>query len=339
MDKRGGQEGLFRNTIRWAMANNSHGEDKSGGGKKLLNSSKSVGHSQMKQADSGSGGQKVAAVAANGGKKLKRNTGGFRIKRENNQESDGEDKKGTGDLQSSDHAKHLWTEKKRRKKMKNMFQELHDLLPKQTPKAKLLTIVDDAVSYITYLQQILQKLETQKLERFSSPSTNTSVTSLIHPHKQIAESFLANGSSSIGPSHNTSCPNFGQFSFPLHSKPGFQTWASSNVVLNVCGPDAHINICCSKKPGLLTAICTVLEKCKLDIISADISSDDYKSMFMIHARVSKISFFLPITLYIYNLVILDYQNKRRWLNIPQFPKFSTYPCENINREENTDLIT
>ncbi|KAM0028571.1 putative transcription factor bHLH family [Helianthus debilis subsp. tardiflorus] len=286
MDKRDGQEGLFRNTIRWAMANNSHGEDKSGGGKKLLNSSKSVDPSQMKQADSGSGGQKVAAVAANGGKKLKRNTGGFRIKKENNQESDGEDKKGTGDLQSSDHAKHLWTEKKRRKKMKNMFQELHDLLPKQTPKAKLLTIVDDAVSYITYLQQILQKLETQKLERFSSPSINTGVTSLVHPHKQIAESFLANGSSSTGPSHNTSCPNFGQFSFPLRSKPGFQTWASSNVVLNVCGPDAHINICCSKKPGLLTAICTVLEKCKLDIISADISSDESKSMFMIHARVN-----------------------------------------------------
>uniref|UniRef100_A0A3Q7ESJ5 Uncharacterized protein n=1 Tax=Solanum lycopersicum TaxID=4081 RepID=A0A3Q7ESJ5_SOLLC len=38
------------------------------------------------------------------------------------------------------------------------------------------------------------------------------------------------------------------------------TQSSTNVVLNVAGEDAHISVCCPKKPGLFTTICYVLEK-------------------------------------------------------------------------------
>ncbi|XP_019165691.1 PREDICTED: transcription factor bHLH95-like [Ipomoea nil] len=65
----------------------------------------------------------------------------------------------------------------------------------------------------------------------------------------------------------------------------FKTWTSPNVTLNVCGNDAPINVCCSKKFGVLAAICSVLEKYKIDVLSAHVSSDHNRSMYMIHARV------------------------------------------------------
>ncbi|KAL0384225.1 UNVERIFIED_CONTAM: hypothetical protein Sradi_2816800 [Sesamum radiatum] len=64
----------------------------------------------------------------------------------------------------------------------------------------------------------------------------------------------------------------------------FKTWTSPNVILNVCGRDAHINVCSMKKPGLLTAVCFVMEKHKLELVSAHVSSDRNRSMYMIHAR-------------------------------------------------------
>ncbi|KAG5625171.1 hypothetical protein H5410_010389, partial [Solanum commersonii] len=57
-----------------------------------------------------------------------------------------------------------------------------------------------------------------------------------------------------------------------------------NVILNVCGEAAHISVCCPKKPGLFTIICYVVEKHKIDIVSAQISSDQFRSMFMIQAH-------------------------------------------------------
>lgn len=65
----------------------------------------------------------------------------------------------------------------------------------------------------------------------------------------------------------------------------FQTWTSSNVVLNICGEAAQISVCSSKKPGLLTTICYVLEKHRIEVVSAHITSDSNRSMYIIQARV------------------------------------------------------
>ncbi|GFP84585.1 transcription factor bhlh95 [Phtheirospermum japonicum] len=66
----------------------------------------------------------------------------------------------------------------------------------------------------------------------------------------------------------------------------FKTWTSPNVILNVCGRDAQISICSMKKPGLLTKISFVIEKNKLEVVSAHVSSDRYRCMYMIHARAN-----------------------------------------------------
>ncbi|XP_076956396.1 uncharacterized protein LOC143631539 [Bidens hawaiensis] len=135
------------------------------------------------------------------------------------------------------------------------------------------TVVDEAIHYIKTLEQTLQKLETKKLEMPYGPST-----------KITRESFLADLGSSSGNIGKVSASGSTSLSFPLNSPKVFQTWISSNVTLNVCDKDAQIAICSIRKPGLHTAICFVLEKYKIEIVLDEISSDESKSLFMIHAQ-------------------------------------------------------
>ncbi|XP_043710143.1 transcription factor bHLH95 [Telopea speciosissima] len=191
-----------------------------------------------------------------------------------------------------DHEIHIWTERERRKKMRNMFSNLHALLPNLPAKADKSTIVDEAVSYIKTLENNLQKLQKRKLEMLRGPPIidfNTSSSSSSALALESRESFLADqlGCSSssknqaiTATSNSPFSSTFGVPQFPIC----FQTWSSPNVVLSVCGTDAQICVCAPKKPGLLTAIFYVLEKFKLEVVTANISSDNYQSMYMIHAH-------------------------------------------------------
>ncbi|KAL3621146.1 hypothetical protein CASFOL_036058 [Castilleja foliolosa] len=194
-------------------------------------------------------------------------------------EMDGGDegKTGGGD-QSEDHELHIWTERERRKKMRNMFENLHSLLPHLPPKADKSTIVDEAVSYIKKMEQTLKTLEKKKLERLHGKAS-------IIPSM---EAFRAEqGSASdpnpyfLGSSSNNNNINNYELTPAI-----FKTWTSPNVILNVCGRDAQISICSMKKPGLLTKIVFVIDKYSLDVLSAHISSDRYRCMLMIHAQAN-----------------------------------------------------
>ncbi|XP_062105200.1 transcription factor bHLH95 [Humulus lupulus] len=199
----------------------------------------------------------------------------------------------------SDHEIHIWTERERRKKMRNMFANLHALLPQLPPKADKSTIVDEAVNYIRNLQQTLHKLQKQKLEKLQAGATNNlantftnnigepSINNITNnPQPKLVydsrEAYLADQGTcnelvSIGNNNNNNNTNS---LLPVL----FQTWTSSNVVLNICGEEAHISVCSPKKPGLFTSICYVLEKHKISIISAQLSSDSNRIMYMIHAH-------------------------------------------------------
>ncbi|VFQ65787.1 unnamed protein product [Cuscuta campestris] len=213
-------------------------------------------------------------------------------------------------LVESDHEVHIWTERERRKKMRNMFSNLHALLPQLPPKADKSTIVDEAVSYITTLQHTLHKLQKRKMEmlqysfNFTSPASAAAPSSSLLPtlHKTTtmktattnppAGGLLASliGSLSTPPQNHYPEPAIAQH--PAASS--FQTWTSPNVVLNVCGPDAQISLCCPKEAAaaarcggggsLLTEVCLVLEKHKIEVVSAQVSSDRHRSMVMIQAR-------------------------------------------------------
>ncbi|XVF01277.1 hypothetical protein REPUB_Repub04eG0074000 [Reevesia pubescens] len=196
---------------------------------------------------------------------------------------------GKGGGESDDHEMHIWTERERRKKMRNMFSNLHALLPQLPPKADKSTIVDEAVNYIKTLQQTLQKLQKQKLERLQGATNFGYEPSIMTSQKQAfdsREAFLADQVSSSDLANDISATNFSNSLSVSQFPVTFQTWTSSNVVLNVCGKEAQISACSPSKPGLFTTICYILEKHKIEVISAHVSSDSNQSMFMIQAHAS-----------------------------------------------------
>ncbi|KAK9677706.1 hypothetical protein RND81_11G161000 [Saponaria officinalis] len=212
-----------------------------------------------------------------------------------------------------EHETHIWTERERRKKMRNMFTNLHSLLPQLPPKADKSTIVDEAISYIKTLQTTLQRLQKQKLKTLQGCPSNT--LTLDH-HPSVAatsrlamlstrETFMANQVSSMNTSRNknnndnnnsnnsnsnsnsSSSRNTSFSASASHLPVIIQTWTSTNVVLNICGNDANFAVYVSKKNGLLTTLCCVLEKHRLEVVSAHISSDVDRCIYIIQAQVAK----------------------------------------------------
>ncbi|XP_034675635.1 transcription factor bHLH95-like [Vitis riparia] len=191
----------------------------------------------------------------------------------------------------SEHETHIWTERERRKKMRNMFSGLHALLPQLPPKADKSTIVDEAVNYIKTLQNSLIKLQKQRHEMQQGATAVDCEQSII-----TSQALAPDTRETSLPAGDRSLKNY--FSLPtnkpnLLSVPSsslcFQTWFSPNVVVSMCGNDAHISVCSSRKPGLLATIFYILEKHKLDVLSAHISSTQQRSIYMIHAHASGVS--------------------------------------------------
>ncbi|KAG2409192.1 Transcription factor bHLH19 Basic helix-loop-helix protein [Vigna angularis] len=184
----------------------------------------------------------------------------------------------------SDHEMHIWTERERRKKMKNMFASLHALLPHLPSKADKSTVVDEAVSYIKNLERTLEKLEKQKEERVRCGPTfwNESSPSM----------FTAQGlSSNYGFSNAIMGTSSNALLFPAQQQPvAFdKTWASSNMVLNVCGDEAQFCICAAHKPGLVSTIVFVLDKYKIELVYAHISCLGNGNAIMIQAHGKRAS--------------------------------------------------
>ncbi|KAJ9674372.1 hypothetical protein PVL29_023742 [Vitis rotundifolia] len=191
----------------------------------------------------------------------------------------------------SEHETHIWTERERRKKMRNMFSSLHALLPQLPPKADKSTIVDEAVNYIKTLQNSLIKLQKQRHEMQQSATAVDCEQSIITSQAlapDTRETSLPAGDRSLKNCFSlpTNKPNL----LSVPSSPlCFQTWFSPNIVVSMCGNDAHISVCSSRKPGLLATIFYILEKHKLDVLSAHISSTQQRNMYMIHAHASGVS--------------------------------------------------
>lgn len=150
--------------------------------------------------------------------------------------------------------------------------------------------MDEAINYIKTLHHTLQKLQRQKLERLQGAATfgfdqlQPSIITSQKPSYNSREAFLADQGSSnnLAIAATSSSNSLSLLQFPVI----FQTWTSSNVVLNICGDEAQISVCSPKRPGLLAAICYVLEKHKIEVVSAHITSDCNQSIYMIQAHVS-----------------------------------------------------
>ncbi|CAL1389511.1 unnamed protein product [Linum trigynum] len=185
----------------------------------------------------------------------------------------GKGPKGKTSCESADHGVHIWTERERRKKMRNMFANLHSLLPQLPPKADKSSIVDEAVSYIKTLQQTLHKLQRQKLQKLQQPPATTAGDDDMMMMVMCDNNVSA--ANCCGNNNNNAAAVF-------------HTWTSTNLVLNICGDEAQFNICSPPPPAasgtIFTAACYVLEKLGIEVLSAHVSSNSDRRLLMIQAR-------------------------------------------------------
>ncbi|TXG52439.1 hypothetical protein EZV62_021608 [Acer yangbiense] len=234
----------------------------------------------------------------------------------------------------SEHEIHMLIERERRKKMRNMFSSLHALLPQLPPKADKSTIVDEAVKYIKSLQHTLHTLKKQrhdKLQNVTAPVADYEHESIItssnivqqQPLLDSREAFLADHHQGPLPlsSKNLSMATNVPMPLPVHVHPFqvpappvcFQTWLSPNVVVNVCGDDAQISVCSPRKPGLLSTIFYIFEKYNLDVVSAHVTSDSYRRMYMIQAHASGASNQFPEALSVEETFKVAGEEMNLWL--------------------------
>ncbi|KAD4179245.1 hypothetical protein E3N88_27836 [Mikania micrantha] len=323
MGEEAGQERLFWDTSDQRVMAGSSGEggskERSPSDKNLSdlstrkNDNQTMKHRETaRNMDGSSAGDQEVAVTGVGMKK----DDAFEIKNTRGSSLDN-DPKEKREVEPSDHELHIRTERERRKKMRNMFHQLHALMPQLPQKADKTAVVNEAIRYIKTLQLTIQRLETKKLERLYGSSTETITASLIQPQRLLIntrESFIADQGSPTGNINGKASPSRStSLSFPLCSPKVFQTWVSSNVTLNVCGLDALISVCSSCKHGLLTAICFMLEKHKLEIVSAQISSNESKSLFMIHVQANTCDEFME-TFHVDEIYKLAASEIAHWLN-------------------------
>ena len=154
------------------------------------------------------------------------------------------------------------------------------------------TIVEKAVNHIQKLQNTFEKLEHEKLKRLQEHNVRCMSSQKFtnagnNWEKYQGDQGSTHNSSSIASTTHGTNPLMVNNNIPT----GFVTWSSPNVIVNVCGENAHISVCCPKKSGLFTFICYILGKHGIEIVSAQASSDQFRSMFMIQAHVSPFIFF------------------------------------------------
>ena len=72
------------------------------------------------------------------------------------------------------------------------------------------------------------------------------------------------------------------------SPPRCKTWTGPNVVLTVANDNVYISVCAPRRANTLTMVMSVLDNHGIDVITAQISSDRVRALFMIYAHVSSI---------------------------------------------------
>lgn len=152
----------------------------------------------------------------------------------------------------------------------------------QTDKS---SIVTETINFIKVLEGTVAKLEKRKRD-----------LALARQAAAAAANFGAGSSSSAAAPPNAGAQGALELpqgwawlpkQEPRPAAPiGFQTWSGRNVVLSVANDDAFISVCAGRRAGVLVLVLSVLEKHRLDVITAHITSDGAGCMFSIHARVS-----------------------------------------------------
>ncbi|KAF3337676.1 transcription factor bHLH95 [Carex littledalei] len=176
-------------------------------------------------------------------------------------------------------------EASRRNRMKDFFSVLHTFLPNLPPKIGRAELAEETANYIKLLEHECQDLEKRKQDRtkstdsYQKPQFGAATSAFSSEHGTSREA-LAEQISKF-PFQTDAVTPAQQQCFTMH------TTASPNVVLSVAGPDAHVSVCAPKTPGLISAAVHFLEKHDAEVLSVQVCSDMSRTMFVMHAHVSR----------------------------------------------------
>ncbi|KAL5214497.1 hypothetical protein ABZP36_003649 [Zizania latifolia] len=193
-----------------------------------------------------------------------------------------------------EHQLHIWTERERRKKMKNTYSALHALIPQLPDKSDKITIVEGTISYIRTLEDVIKNLERLKMERACAQqcaAANGGEGSSQAPRRVAAPPVLAPEANTVNGLMNAqrqaAAPAVTAAPAPA---PALQTWAAPNITLTMAGDvDAFINMCLPRQKASFTTVLFVLERHHIDVVTSTISSDQDKTLFNIHVRINEAS--------------------------------------------------
>ncbi|KAJ1279448.1 hypothetical protein BS78_04G157500 [Paspalum vaginatum] len=206
---------------------------------------------------------------------------------------------------------HIFTERLRRKRLRDMFGALNALVPDVVPDQKRdkAAIVGDAVTYIKELQKTVDALEKRKKEQELARQAAAAKAAVANSSSSAPALMTAHGMAAMfseapqvqQPPAAAAPPPAGTAAPPpplveTTGPAGFRTWSAWNVVLSVSNDAACISVCAPRRPGMLTLLLSVLNKYGIDVVSVHVSADGLKSLFSIYARVSGLvvwSIFLP----------------------------------------------
>ncbi|KAG8064491.1 hypothetical protein GUJ93_ZPchr0004g40014 [Zizania palustris] len=185
-----------------------------------------------------------------------------------------------------EHQLHIWTERERRKKMKNTYSALHALIPHLPDKADKISIVEGTIGYIRTLEDVIKNLERLKMERACAQqgaAANFGEASTQAARRLATEADMGNGL--------MNAPLQAAAEVTAAPATALQTWAAPNITLTMAGDvDAFINMCLPRKKASLTTVLFVLERNRIDVVTSTISSDQQgKTLFNIHVRINEAS--------------------------------------------------
>jgi hypothetical protein len=154
--------------------------------------------------------------------------------------------------------------------------------------------VGETIHFIKALEQTKAQLEKQKQEQALARQAATQAMSSLSV-MQTAQGMAAM-SNGWGPVPQQQPPAVVAAAAaappppltPATGPAGFQTWSAPNVVLSISDEKAVINLCVPRHPRMLTVVMSVLNKHRIDVVTAHVVAEDARSMITIYTSVSSL---------------------------------------------------
>nr|XP_034593457.1 transcription factor bHLH95-like [Setaria viridis] len=173
-------------------------------------------------------------------------------------------------------------ERERRRRMKELFSTLRDLMPHVPKKVDKATLVEETIDFIRSLEKTKTQLEKQRQQQVLArqAAAEAGASSLSVPRTAHGMAALSDG---WGPAPQQAPAAASAAARPVE----FQTWSTPNVVLSVLtNGEAVINVCAPRQPRMLTMVVSVLKKHGIDVVSVQVAADRARSIFTIYTRVN-----------------------------------------------------